>query len=71
MLTLIRLEQDPSYIIPSRGFLVQLLPGGCTPESPLSSSDLAYLKAYNQSHAAYTCKVSVRQSPCVMMRVTF
>ena len=51
------LDRDPSYIIPSRGFLVQLLPGGCTPESPLSTSVSAFLVAYNQSHAAYTCKV--------------
>ena len=56
-------ERDPSYIIPSRGFLVQLLPGGCTPESPLSSSELAFLVSYNQSHAEYMCKVSCHPDP--------
>ena len=55
-------DQDQSYILPYRGFLIELIPVGCTPESPPVMSELAFLVSYNQSHASYMCKVSTDES---------
>ena len=50
-------ERDQSYILPYRGFLVEIIPGGCTPETPPLHSELSYLLSYNQSFAVYKCRV--------------
>ena len=52
------LAKDQSYILPYRGFLVELIPGGCIPETPPLQSELSYLLSYNQSFAVYKCRVS-------------
>ena len=44
---------DHRYIQPYRGFLLQLIPVGCTPDVPVLLSDLAILVEHNQSHATY------------------
>lgn len=41
----------------SRGFLLQLLPLGCSPRAPALASARASLVASNQTHAVYRCQV--------------
>ena len=48
--------EDHRYIQPYRGFLLQLIPVGCSPDTPVILSDLAYLVEHNESQATYRCR---------------
>ena len=41
-------------ILPNRGFLVEIVPVGCTPPTP-SSHSRVFLASHNQTHATYQC----------------
>ena len=44
----------PQYIYPLRGYLLQLLPVGCSAPAPAPASRAA-LAHYNATHATYSC----------------
>ena len=46
---------DSQYIYPHRGFLVEVIPVGCSPLLP-SSQSKAYLVYHNQTHATFQCR---------------
>ena len=48
--------EDLQYLQPYRGFLLQLIPVGCTPDAPVILSELAFLVEHNESHATYSCR---------------
>ena len=43
------------YVYPQRGFLVEIVPVGCSPVVPSPQSN-AYLVSHNQTHATYQCR---------------
>ena len=43
------------YIHPQRGFIIEIVPVGCSPVPPSPQSN-AYLVSHNQTHAAYRCR---------------
>ena len=51
--------EDLQYLHPYRGFLLQLIPLGCSPESPVILSELAFLLSHNSSHATYRCRAGL------------
>ena len=58
------------YIYPLRGFLVQLIPVGCSvPPSPASSQ--AELSHYNATHAEYRCRGEGRVFSDSLLATTF
>ena len=50
-------DPEPGYTVASRGFLLQLLPLGCSPRAPALASARASLVTSNQTHAVYRCQV--------------
>lgn len=48
-----RIGPDRQYIYPLRGFLVQLIPVGCSVPPSLSQAQLSH---YNSTHAQYRCR---------------
>ena len=45
----------PQYIYPLRGYLLQLMPIGCSAPPPPSHVSLVH---FNTTHAVYTCRVT-------------
>ena len=43
------------YIHPQRGFIIEIVPVGCSPVPPSPQSN-AYLVSHNQTHATYRCR---------------
>ena len=46
---------DSQYIYPQRGFIIEIVPVGCSPVVPSPTSQ-AFLAHHNQTHATYQCR---------------